>query len=438
MRGLKTTVGLFVVLIGLGAYIYFVESRREPEDPNARPKAFEITAEDIEELQFRNAEGQASRVQRSGEGWQIVEPEPAEADSGVVGTVTSNLASLEVQRVVDENPSDLAQYGLNPARIEVAFRPRDAKEPVRLLIGDKTPTGGDLFAKRPDEQRVFLIASFLDAIFNKTPFELRDKTILEFERDKADGVEVVRGANTLRLTRSGTDWRIAAPIAARADYAAAEGILTRLSSTNMLRVVASEAADLSPYGLDRPALTATVTSGSSRATLLVGRTAEEGGVFAKDASRPVVFAVEQALVTDLEKDTVDLRRRDLFDARSYSANRVEIRRGDQTVTLEKTEADGTSTWRNAAGQTVQTSTVEDAVARLSALRAESFTPTADRSLQEPVLTVTIRFDENRAETVSFGRGADRTVFAARGDEPGAARVETTAFDEAMKAVDALK
>jgi hypothetical protein len=41
------------------------------------------------------------------------------------------------------------------------------------------------------------------------------------------------------------------------------------------------------------------------------------------------------------------------------------------------------------------------------------------------------------ETVTFARsGSD--VFASRADEPGAARVEPTAFDDAVKALDAVK
>ena len=59
-------------------------------------------------------------------------------------------------------------------------------------------------------------------------------------------------------------------------------------------------------------------------------------------------------------------------------------------------------------------------------------------LAAPVATVTAKFDEtNKEERVRFGRvGTD--VFAARGEEPGAARVETSAYDQAMKSLDALK
>jgi hypothetical protein len=88
---------------------------------------------------------------------------------------------------------------------------------------------------------------------------------------------------------------------------------------------------------------------------------------------------------------------------------------------------------------VDQSKMETFLSNLSGLRAQSFadakTPTG---LATPVATVTARFDEtNKEERVRFGRvGTD--VFASRGEEPGAARVETGPFDEAMKSLDALK
>ena len=44
-----------------------------------------------------------------------------------------------MQRVVEETPSDLNQYGLNPPRIDLSFRESGSKEFQRLLIGEKTP-----------------------------------------------------------------------------------------------------------------------------------------------------------------------------------------------------------------------------------------------------------------------------------------------------------
>ena len=52
---------------------------------------------------------------------------------------------------------------------------------------------------------------------------------------------MTEGGSTIEFTRNGMDWRIVKPIAARADYAAIEGLLTRLSSTFMQKIVAPEA-----------------------------------------------------------------------------------------------------------------------------------------------------------------------------------------------------
>ncbi len=437
MGGLRSTILLLVVAGGLGGYIYFVESNRDLAAENANPRAFvELAADGIEELQIRNSSDETSHVRRVDGDWQLIAPNAADADGGVVGTVTSNLASLEIQRVVDEEPTDLAQYGLDPARIDVAFRLEDQQDFQHLLVGDKTPTGGDLFAKLPDENGVFLISSFLDLIFNKAPFDLRDKVILRFERDMADAIEIVGDSTQIRFAKSGTDWRIVAPFDARADYAAVEGLMTLLSSTHMREVVTSEADDLSAYGLDRPVMTATVVGGGLEATLLIGR-ADEGHRFAKNTARPEVFTVEESLLTDLGKDVPEYRRKDMFDARSFTANRVETRRGDETLAFEKSGEGEAETWRNAAGETVDTAQVEDLLSKLSNLRAESFEATAHASLGMPVVTVTVGFDSDRTETVAFGRSAI-DVFAGRADEPGSARVDAMLFDEVIKAVDALK
>jgi len=68
MRGLPTTIVLLVVLGGLLGYIYFVDSKRETTDPNAKPKAYaSLSAENIEELQIKAPSGETSRVQKVGE-----------------------------------------------------------------------------------------------------------------------------------------------------------------------------------------------------------------------------------------------------------------------------------------------------------------------------------------------------------------------------------
>jgi hypothetical protein len=437
VKGLGTTLILAVLLAGLGAYIYFYEWGERPS-AEEKAKAFaSVTSDSIEEVQVKSATGETTRLRRGASGWEIVEPLKANADPSELSSLTSNLSSLEVQRVVDENPADLAQYGLNPPRVDVGFRTKNDKEFRHLLVGEKTATGGDLYAKLQNEKKVFLISSFLDNTFNRTTFDLRDKKILEFDREKVDSVEIANGRDTIQLVRSGDQWKIAKPVEARGDYGTIEGIVTRLSSGQMQRIVDPDGKDLKPYGLDKPATTATVTAGSARATLLLGMT-EAQSVYAKDASRPMVFAVEEGIATDIRKPVADFRRKDIFDFRSFTANRIEVKRGTDTFTFEKAkDKDGKEIWRNAAGQNADTPKVEDLLTKLSNLRATSFETTQPAALKSPAMTVTVRFDDKKTETVTLGKTGN-DVFAQRSDEPGAAKVEATPYEDAVKALDALK
>ena len=87
----------------------------------------------------------------------------------------------------------------------------------RLQIGNKTPTGGDLYARVDGSPKVFLIGGYLEDTFNKSPFALREKSVLKFSRDDADALSVAAGATRLTFAKSGSDWRLTAPVDARAD-----------------------------------------------------------------------------------------------------------------------------------------------------------------------------------------------------------------------------
>jgi hypothetical protein len=437
MRGLKSTIALAVVLLGLGGYIYFVEWKKPEGATETKEKAFaKLEPDNIEEIRIKSAGGETAQVVKASDGWMIDSPIKASADPSEITSVTSNLTTLEIQRVVDENPGDLAQFGLNPPRVDVAFRLKGEKDFRHLLIGEKTPTGGDLYAKLPDQKKVFLVSSFLDNTFNRTSFDLREKKILAFDRDKVTSIEVVNGGTTVQLARANNDWKMTQPVAARADYGTSEGLVTRLSSGQMQRIVEDAPTDLKKYGLDRPAVVATIATGSARASLALGKS-EGGSTYAKDAARPMVFAVEDSLATDLKKDAGEFRRKDIFDFRTFNATKVEVTRGPASWVFEKTkDKDGKEIWKDAEGKTLDSPKVEDVLMKFSNMRAESFAATQNPALKTPDATVTATF-EGKTETVQFGRsGSD--IFAARSDEPGSAKVELTPYEDAIKALEAVK
>jgi hypothetical protein len=73
VRGLKSTIALLVVLIGLVAYIYFIDAKKPASDaPETKAKAFTVDADQIEEIRIKPTSGDASRVEKANGTWQLI------------------------------------------------------------------------------------------------------------------------------------------------------------------------------------------------------------------------------------------------------------------------------------------------------------------------------------------------------------------------------
>ena len=192
MKGIRSFLVLLVIAAGLSVFLFY-DSKREPSDDKKQEKVFgDAKSDKIDQVTVTSASGDKTTVKKQSGAWQVTQPSPVAADEAELSGITSNLASVDIQRVVDDQPTDLKQYGLEPPRIAVTFT-QEGKERT-LLLGQKTPTGSDLYAKVPDKPRVFLVSSFLETTFNKSSFDLRDKTILKIDREKVDRMELVTPA----------------------------------------------------------------------------------------------------------------------------------------------------------------------------------------------------------------------------------------------------
>jgi uncharacterized protein DUF4340 len=449
MRGLRSTIALIVVLIGLGAYVYFVTWKKSPDDTGKKQdKVFAgVEADKIDALQIKSDKGETTTLNKAGGSWQIAQPAATKADESEASAITSGLTSIEVVRIVDENPGNLKDYGLAEPRIDVGFKAAGEKDYKHLLIGDKSPTGADLYAKRGGEKSVFLIPAFQETTFNKGTFDLRDKTLVKFDREKVDGIEVTAGGKTLALAKDGGEWKVTRPMDVRADFGSVEGLVGRVQTAQMKSIVKSDPtpADLKTYGLDKPEETVTLNLGSARATLELGGKAEDTTVYARDTSKPVVMTVESALADDLKKGADEYRRKDIFEFRAYNATRIELTRDGTSVVFEKVKADpkakdAADKWRRVSPTAADANkdTIDGLLSRLSNMRAASFVDaSAKTGLDKPALTVAVKFDDGKKdERVTFGK-VDADVYASRPGEPGAAKVDATDFSEAIKALDEL-
>ena len=446
MRGLRSTLVLLVAALGLGVYIYVIESDRLPVGtPEPGETVFDFESDDITRLSVTSESGDRTVIEKTDNQWRLVEPFAGVVDVAEVVAVTSSLATVEMQRVVaePEDAPDLAAFGLAEPRIEVGVSTTTGTD-ARLLIGEQTPTGGDLYATVAGSNQVFLISGYLDGTFNRTTFDFRNKTILDLTHNQVDALEIAGADLAVRLRKEDDRWFLVSPIVASADFGVTDGVVGRLSTGQMAAIEAESTDALEPYGLDTPRLRVTVGLGSSAATLLIGDTTAVGTVYARDAARDLVFTVSESLATELEQGADEYRRKNLFAFRPFNATALELDRDGEHWAFERVEAmaEGEAdAWRRTAPDagTVETSAMDDFLAELSNLRVDSFLVSRDGTgLDAPAATVEVTFDQDgERERVIVGRVGD-DVFAVNGDEPGAARLDTQAWDDALEALDALE
>lgn len=449
MRGLTSTLLLVVVLAGLGGYIYFVDSKKPAASAGGssetKEKVFAVESPKINELRI-TYKGESSLLKKTDTGWQLVEPVKSEADPTEAIGLASSITQVEIVRVIDEKATNLEQFGLASPAIAVEYK-AEGGAAGSLKLGNKNATQGEMYAMRNNDNRVFLVSSFQETSFNRTSFDLRDKKILKFDREKADSLVLAKGATAMTLARTGSEWKVVTPVPSRSDYAAIEGFLTRLSSSNMSKMLEENAKDLVKYGLDKPSMTVTIGAGSAKTVLEVGKTEGEQ-TYARDAARPMVFTVDTALQTDLKKEFDEYRKKELFEFRPFYVAKLRAAMdspgGAKTFEFEKVKGakpEDPETWKvtpvGGASHTADQSAMEDFLNKLVALKAESFVDAKTKTgLDQPALVVSASFDEGKFERVRFGQvGTDG--YGVRDGEAGIAKIGQMPMRDALQALAAV-
>ena len=407
-----STIALVVLLGALGGYIYFVEREKPAAGTTPTEKVFSVEADAIQEITV-SAGGETTTLQKGDQGWQLTAPVTAAADATETTSLTTNLASLEQTRVVDENAADLAPYGLQTPKVTVSFKAGAVSGEV--AFGDTTPTQGDMYAVKPGTRRVFLVGAYLDTTFNKKTFALRDKRALVFDRDAIDRIDLARGRDRMRLVKADGAWRVEGEGSGRADGPSIDALLTRLGTTAMERVVTETAGDLKAYGLDTPGMSIVLAGGGKETTLAISEQSPEqqGRPYARDLSRSLAFTLDTTLNDDLTKSFDEYRVKELFEARPYFIDRLRLsrtRRGS-SHTWEFVKTGGASvdaTWTVAvdggAAAAIDKARVDALLTALNGVRiADSVEPAKASALTTPVMSASVSYDEGKFERVRIGQ-----------------------------------
>lgn len=164
----RVTIILAVVAVGLLAYVYFVElARPAPSELERRsPELFKFDPADIRFLEVGAGDKQV-RAERAESGeWRLTSPGPAPADPVRLDSVGRQLGSLVASRVVEEQPADLAAYGLDRPVLTATVGLKDGRQ-EQLVFGQTNPAGLSRYARKGGDPRVYLVSNSLYEDLNR-------------------------------------------------------------------------------------------------------------------------------------------------------------------------------------------------------------------------------------------------------------------------------
>jgi hypothetical protein len=441
----KTGVAL-AVLAGLGAYAYFVESKK-PADSETKEKVLSVEKEKVRELTLSQPDAEAIRLARAGDGWRLESPLAVAADAQEVDSLLSSLESLEIEAVVAEGDVDLDEFGLASPELTVELLLAGATEPLKLMLGDKVPAGGGIYARVPSRARVFTLPSHIESSLDKQPFDFRDRDVLHVVRDAVRTLEISGPEGRYALARGeNEEWSFTEPWRTRAGRWTVDGLVGSLERLRMEAVAAEAAEDLAPFGLDRPerSVVLGLTDGT-RKTLEIGSSPEPGKYHAREAESRLIAVIPSSIVDDLAKGMDEQRAKRLLDVATYQVSGFDVTAGGVKHSYARAAAEDSTeqSWSRTApdAKALETSVVQDALFKIGGIEAKGFVDAPSGSdsygLDPPAMRVDVRFEDGKPDQwFEIGRqGPD--YFARRIDDAALLRLDAEKAEELIKAFEEL-
>ena len=118
-----------------------------------------------------------AKFRKAGKDWNIVSPVQDAGDGIAIEGMLSALGGARYDRVVDDNPKDLAVFGLVQPRFKIGVR-KDDKSPVEeVWIGADTPVGSNTFVRLASSPKVYKVPSSLKYGVDKELKNFRNKNL---------------------------------------------------------------------------------------------------------------------------------------------------------------------------------------------------------------------------------------------------------------------
>jgi hypothetical protein len=254
-------------------------------------------------------EREPSTVDDVEDSWKITRPRSYTAVTSEVFSWLWDLKDINIEHFVTDEPIALDLYGLDPPQTRVKIWMTGDDGPQELLLGNADAEHTGRYAKLGHQSTVVLVTSEALATLEKTPYDFRNRKILEIASDSIVKVRIAYPDTTLVFEKKGDTWKSQEPEKQELAGYKVNNLLYDVGALEFVEDVQIPDADVNTYGLGQPEVEMTFWEKGRKEgeTIQVG-TIVDGieGRYLQRADVPVVYRIDSVFLEELPKTLTDL------------------------------------------------------------------------------------------------------------------------------------
>lgn len=397
-----------------------------------------FTPAEVQEVHLaRGTEAPVVLQRQEGDTWRLTAPVHARADDQQVRALLQRLRDAKVQAFIAEDATELASYGLQTPALHISLGVGQGHAPLTLMLGNVDTEHKGVYARRGEETRVLLLPQDLWDKLPKTATALRDKTLLQFEREHITRLEILSPQEHIVLTNTGPrQYAMEQPVSTAGDGDAIFSLLWDLKELKAKEFVAETPDGLDLYGLEPPRQRITLWAKAPADQeavaheIVFGDEAPDAqGVYVRVGGGPIIYLVGHAEAQRIIKKTAfDLRYKKLLAFTTDTIQKLQVHYPTAQITVERSGQG----WKLTAphkGEIPQRWKIDHALYELSTLEyahivAETVDDRSRYGLDAPQVQITLwQKDGTSLGPLSVGKTAEheiagtKTVYAQVGAQP---------------------
>jgi len=447
----KTTVALFVIVLGLGLYLKFYEMNR-PDTAEAAQRAQKVLNFDREKINGITIQNGDDKIdlRRTGDKWRLETPINDQADASLISSLLFDLESWQKDatisaKEIEADKNKLTEYGLTKPKMRLKLS--GPGTPAEILFGKDAAFEGKMYVRFENSKEVLIVTQTVKKAIDKKPEDFRDRRLTDLLLGQVGRVVLKTPAGEMELQKKNEHWDILKPLRARADDPKVNDLIAQVTNARIEQFVADDRGDLHPYGLAEPEGSITLFGQDDKKgqMLQIGAVPEKqkDQVYVRFTSRGFVYTLPKKIEEILKMKPDDLRDRHLVRIDTNILDRITIvgpkgktvlaRKGEDWSIASMNNEPANSAEVRRLIQTLQneqvTKFVEDVASNLPKY-----------GLDKPAVQLTFSSfaSENTAETkagerpfasVAFGNVDGDNVYARVSDEPFVVATKHTLLDQ---------